>query len=171
MQVFSSDWITTLLARSEEERHVRRVENELRLYRIKLTKVMTPDFASQLVRQIKSDIDSYVSQRHPGDPDIACSVMVAGLRAWTKTLPSEYPSVQMTLDFSKDPIFAVVRYVHAARFNERKNWTRNILLKVEDEDHYCFAEQGKDTRYHDLLTLSQDLLAPLTDANFNPHED
>lgn len=128
-------------------------------------KVMSPSFSKQLIKQIESDICRYTSPRHPHDPDIE-SVPGPVLNVRTKV----FPIVQMSIVFSETPIFAVVRYAHVAKPNEGKPWTRRILLKVEDGDHFCFADQDTDTRYHDMPTLSQELLMPLMDVNFKPPE-
>jgi hypothetical protein len=62
----------------------------------------------------------------------------------------------MSTVFSETPIFAVVRYARKG-----KPWTRRILLKVDEDNQNCFVDQETGTRYHDMPTLSQELLMPL----------
>jgi hypothetical protein len=134
------------------------LNREIRLHRINQTRAMSLDLAKQLVRQIEFDVKRYMSQRHPQDREIIYAEVLAGLRVWTP----EFPKVQVTVDFSKAPIFAVVLYAHVAEFGKGRDWTRQIVLEFDADDNYCFV--------YDLPDLSQDLLLPLMDVNFRPPE-
>jgi hypothetical protein len=121
---------------------------------------MLSPLSKELIKHLEAEIRCHASQ-HADDPEISFAPVLSVLRAWTL----EFPRVQVTVEFSKPPTFAV-RYVYNPGARTGHEWTRYIRIKSGPKE---FLEYG-GTRYDNLKTLAQELLRPLLDANFRPPE-